>query len=246
MSRYERSQLSADETAEDSPQPGDEVVLARLERVLRMVRLLQSGQSYTSSDLAEQFGVGQRTIFRDIRMLRECGIAIDSVPRGGYRLDGDVFQRPAQATARDIALMALGVHLVRGSAETGLEKILHEAIDKLLGVRSGTAEERLNEFDRMFDIVDVSAIGEVPNVPWLAILIECLAYESPVRIWTSSARRSNSTLRQIIPRQLKIASGGWWLLSNEVSGSPQELIDLRQIEILESVRPHQQQKRHHF
>ncbi len=48
----------------------------RLQRLLRVVELLQSGRVYNSLQIAESLGVSRRTIFRDLRLLERAGIPV--------------------------------------------------------------------------------------------------------------------------------------------------------------------------
>jgi biotin operon repressor len=61
-----------------------EAILMRYERALaiadrhdRLIKLIQSGD-YSSYDLAEQLGVSEQTIYRDIDFLKQRGFAIRS------------------------------------------------------------------------------------------------------------------------------------------------------------------------
>jgi biotin operon repressor len=70
-----------------SENSGNVSPLIRLERLLRLVSLMESGQPKTGEQLADTFKVCKRTVFRDIRLLRTANvpIAFDSIS-GGYRL----------------------------------------------------------------------------------------------------------------------------------------------------------------
>jgi predicted DNA-binding transcriptional regulator YafY len=48
--------------------------IERLQRIMRLVAILQTQRSSTPNDLAQQLNVTRRTIFRDLDMLRKAGI----------------------------------------------------------------------------------------------------------------------------------------------------------------------------
>ena len=48
----------------------------RLERISAILVKLQSRPVVTASEIAEQFGVSLRTVYRDIRALEESGIPV--------------------------------------------------------------------------------------------------------------------------------------------------------------------------
>ncbi|SFU16106.1 Predicted DNA-binding transcriptional regulator YafY, contains an HTH and WYL domains [Pseudovibrio denitrificans] len=62
--------------------------LERLDRLEQIEMLLKSGECPTTHDLAKELGVSQRTLFRDLELLRERGLPIeaDKGRGGGIRL----------------------------------------------------------------------------------------------------------------------------------------------------------------
>lgn len=60
----------------------------RFDRLQQLTGLLKSGDTYTSSALAKQLGVSQRTLQRDIESLRHQGLPVEADPGrgGGVRL----------------------------------------------------------------------------------------------------------------------------------------------------------------
>jgi predicted DNA-binding transcriptional regulator YafY len=59
-------------------------------RIVRLVRLLSAGRSLDTDELCQRFGIHRRTVFRDIRMLREAGLNIVYFPlEHAFRLIGD-------------------------------------------------------------------------------------------------------------------------------------------------------------
>jgi biotin operon repressor len=236
MSNYDFSQSQAS-CFEDERGITEEHALARMERVLQMIRLLQSGKAYTTHELSDQFRVAQRTIYRDIKLLRDCGVPIDSGPRGrGYRVDGGVFSREPPPTNADIAALVLGVHLARNMEAPSMERLLRGALDRLLGPAESELAERLKRFDRLFDIADMASIGELQDFKWTGRLIECLQQGTLVRVWIPDLLLvgSNDCL-QLVPRQLKIADDAWWLIADDEDGREVQPLDLRSIEMFEGV-----------
>jgi predicted DNA-binding transcriptional regulator YafY len=48
--------------------------ITRLQRVLRLITLLQSGRPSNAQQLAEECGVSRRTIYRDLNLIEKVGI----------------------------------------------------------------------------------------------------------------------------------------------------------------------------
>ena len=71
--------------------------MTRLTRLTNILLHLQSRRVVTAQELADKFGIAQRTVYRDIRALEEAGVpVIGEVGRGysladGYRIPPVMF-----------------------------------------------------------------------------------------------------------------------------------------------------------
>jgi predicted DNA-binding transcriptional regulator YafY len=85
----------------------------RIDRLLRIITLIQGGRGWTPSTLAAELGCVQRTVFRDLGHLKECGIPIlyDAATRQ-YAMDGQFFMPPVQLSLDEsLALLSLCEHV---------------------------------------------------------------------------------------------------------------------------------------
>jgi predicted DNA-binding transcriptional regulator YafY len=82
----------------------------RLERLLMLVSLMESGQPRTGEQLAERLNVCKRTVFRDIKLLRTANvpIAFDSTIPGYRLLRGAMFIPVDSGTAPTTVRMQNG------------------------------------------------------------------------------------------------------------------------------------------
>jgi predicted DNA-binding transcriptional regulator YafY len=91
--------------------------LSRLERVLKLLVVLQSGRLYRPGELAEQLGVSRRTVFRDLDVLYHAGIpCYYDEEQQGYRINGNFFLPPMNLKLSE-ALSLLLVAQQAGGAE---------------------------------------------------------------------------------------------------------------------------------
>ena len=70
----------------------------RVQRLLRMVTVLQQDESPTAESLMKELGVSRRTLFRDLSTLKEAGIPYHYDRKHGYQLDADFHLPPVNLT----------------------------------------------------------------------------------------------------------------------------------------------------
>jgi predicted DNA-binding transcriptional regulator YafY len=81
----------------------------RVQRLLRLITLLQSRQARGVADILNELGVGRRTLFRDLKLLQQAGIPAIYERGAGYRIAGSFFLPPVNLTvAETLGLMLLG------------------------------------------------------------------------------------------------------------------------------------------
>ena len=102
----------------------------RLFRLLSAFRLLP--QPVTAARLAEETGVSERTLYRDIQSLRAAGALIDGEAGAGYRLTEDPALPPQMFTRLEVEAPVLGLAEVTQSGDALLAKAAAEAQAKIV------------------------------------------------------------------------------------------------------------------
>src|SRR6187549_2542356 len=118
----------------------------RFVRVLRLLGYLLSGPRYNASELASEFQVSRRTIFRDIELLREAQIPIVFHEKSGGYMVLPSFQlaQPLPLSELDAALFFLAGHLSVIQRVPGLSLRIHEALNRVLGFFPTQIREPIN------------------------------------------------------------------------------------------------------
>jgi predicted DNA-binding transcriptional regulator YafY len=102
----------------------------RLLRLLSVFRLLP--QPVTAARLAEETGVSERTLYRDIDALRASGALIDGAAGVGYTLTEDPALPPQMFTRLEVEALVLGLAEVTLSGDPMLAKAAIEAQAKII------------------------------------------------------------------------------------------------------------------
>ncbi|MHC4104227.1 MAG: helix-turn-helix transcriptional regulator, partial [Planctomycetota bacterium] len=84
---------------------------SRISRVVQILTTLQAGKSYAVSDLSRIFGTSRRTVFRDLKELRDIGVPYhyDS-ETGGYTIEPEFFLPPIDLNLQEALSLLLLVH----------------------------------------------------------------------------------------------------------------------------------------
>jgi predicted DNA-binding transcriptional regulator YafY len=101
----------------------------RLFRLLTALRMLP--QPVTAARLAEEMGVSERTLYRDIDSLRAGGALIDGEAGVGYTLTEDPALPPQMFTRLEVEALVLGLAEVRLAGDTALAKAAEAAMAKI-------------------------------------------------------------------------------------------------------------------
>ncbi len=106
-----------------------------MSRINRLFTLMQSLRRLpapvTAQALAQDTGVSERTIYRDIETLRGVGAVIDGTAGYGYALTEDPSLPPMMFTDEEIEALVLGLREVREIADPSLAEAAQSALAKL-------------------------------------------------------------------------------------------------------------------
>ncbi len=102
----------------------------RLFRLLAALRMLP--QPVTAARLAEETGVSERTLYRDIDALRAGGALIDGAAGLGYTLTEDPALPPQMFTRLEVEALVLGLAEVKQSGDPLLAKAAQAAQAKII------------------------------------------------------------------------------------------------------------------
>ena len=114
-------------------------------RLFKIVDLLQSTQRLTTKKLAQQLGVSERTIGRDIGRLQDLELPITVTPgrQGGVSLAAGALLPALRFTDDEALALGYGLLLVRRAASLALGGAAQSASERLSNVLSSRSRQRL-------------------------------------------------------------------------------------------------------
>jgi predicted DNA-binding transcriptional regulator YafY len=117
-------------------------------RLLRLLSLLQARPTWTSAELEERLGVGERTVRRDVTRLRDLGYPVHTNPgEAGYTLGAGGRLPPLLLDDDEAVAIAVGLRLAAMSAVGGAESAAIAALAKLEQVLPAHVRERVRSIE---------------------------------------------------------------------------------------------------
>ena len=204
--------------------------IARTQRAIRILRLLQAGQVWSVQELAMQFECSTRTIFRDMQMLRECGIPIDT-PRGerGFKLSHDFFWQPERPTMDEMTALVVGARMAEETLPQEMQRNLGSALTKLVGSERPAVRQRLSELNMRIDAPHAPSPPALPALDFLPRLLEHIGIQMPVQIVVADELDGQVRELEWIPVRLHFEVGQWRLFGTSLGGEKEASVPLASI-----------------
>jgi predicted DNA-binding transcriptional regulator YafY len=106
--------------------------MSRTGRLFQLMDALRGNRRpVTASALAEQLGVSERTIYRDIQTLAQLGAPVEGSAGVGYVLRSGFFLPPLMFDADELEALVLGARWVRHQGDAALSAAADRALAKI-------------------------------------------------------------------------------------------------------------------
>lgn len=185
------------------------------ERALRLLSVLQSGRQWPAAELAERFGVTERTIRRDVDRLRELGYPVDATPgrAGGYRLGAGAHLPPLVFDDDEAVALVTGLRMVAGAAIAGIADTAVQALAKVEQSLPDRLRRRVVALDQSVTSLQRShGDSGVVDPRTLSSLASACRAQEEVR-FDYRRRDGDHDQRLVEPHQLLSAGHLWYLIA---------------------------------
>jgi predicted DNA-binding transcriptional regulator YafY len=187
---------------------------SRFARCLRLLEILQSRIGYHAEELANDLGVTPRTIFRDLRLLRDAGVSLNlDVRTKGYMVGSQLRMEPARLGDEELLALLLAAHVSVLSRDPQIAALLHRAVRKLLRQASANCREKAANLLN-------SVVRQPPCLPWAkgrkdicSTIIRALCRKQPIRIVYHASHETRGPVQtKITPHHLVVSEATWSLI----------------------------------
>lgn len=185
------------------------------ERVLRVLALLQSRPSWTAVELAEELGVTDRSVRRDVDRLRALGYPVRATPGvgGGYQLGAGTRLPPLLLHDDEAIATAVSLRLASGSTIAGAAEAALRALAKLDQVMP----PRLREEVRAIYGATETVVGAGTEIDADTLLALARACRDATRVrFRYTTRQEVDDERTVEPVRMVAAGQRWYLMAWDV------------------------------
>lgn len=184
----------------------------RLNRLVAITLRLQSRRVVRAEDLAEDFGISVRTIYRDLRALEEAGLPICAEAGKGYSLLEGYHLPPVMFTQEEAAALFLGGEFTERLTD---ESLRGHARSALMKIRAVLPPERKEFIERVGMATAVYIPAPQPTFAphaHLTLIQEAIAHRTVVEITYQNATQEQTT-RRVEPLGLVYYASHWHLIA---------------------------------
>lgn len=180
----------------------------KIDRLVSIIMTLLNKKRVGAEELAKQFEVSRRTVYRDIDAIAAAGIPVRSVPgegggfeiMPGYKIEKTVF------SADDISAILTGLLSLPNQIRGG------EFLNALAKVKSLVPADKADEISLRTNQIRIDMSAWLGNriQPYIEIIKNALQENRPVS-FEYTAHGGIKTARTVEPHQLVMKNGGWYV-----------------------------------
>jgi len=186
----------------------------RVDRLMAIVVRLQSRRVVRAEDIAAEFEISVRTVYRDLLALSEAGIPIVAEAGIGYSLVKGYHLPPVMFTAEEASALFTGGKLVEHLTDASLRKQMESALYKIRSVLPRDRQDYLDRLERSTVVVSPSP-SLTPRLSSEALIPiqRALAQRRVVAMDYQGAQRRDLTQRHVEPLGLVYYADNWHLIA---------------------------------
>src|SRR5665213_1714277 len=115
----------------------------RIDRLFGILTLLQSKKYVTGEKIAEKFHLSVRSVYRDVKALREQGIPVSFEPYRGYFIVNGYFLQPVSFSTEEANALLLMESIVSGFADRSIQQHYSTALTKVKSVLRSSQKDSI-------------------------------------------------------------------------------------------------------
>jgi len=214
---------------------------ARLSRCIRLLNLVQSRVGYSAVELAREFEVCKRTVYRDLHTLEEAGIPLRfDHRRAGYVVAACFRSRALPLADDEVVALLLAAHTSSLVSGCHFANLVRQASAKLLAETAVPLREEASRVVKSLIVQPPAGLWSSGAEAVCRELIQAIRQNRRVRIsYAPPTDPARLTLTTVVPCRLAVSDTGWQLLGQCSRDKAMHGFDLKHIRGVETVSDHQ-------
>jgi predicted DNA-binding transcriptional regulator YafY len=184
--------------------------MTRLTRLTNILLHLQARRVVTSQELADKFGISQRTVYRDIKALEEAGVPIIGEAGTGYSLMDDYRIPPVMFTEQEINALLTAQKLLQKNSDKSVSKYIESVVTKVKAILRLTAKEKAEKLEQR---VHVFSDEKTPATDFLSGIQSAIVNTWVLKIRYHTIYSDAVTERFIEPLAVYFTKEKWLLIA---------------------------------
>ncbi|HAV78388.1 MAG TPA: hypothetical protein DCX53_13655 [Anaerolineae bacterium] len=182
----------------------------RIDRLFAILLNLQHKRRLRAQDLAGQFEVSKRTIYRDMSALNQMGVPIAAMPGEGFELVEGYYIPPLMFTENEAVAMILGSRLLSQQAAGSLTQGAESALAKISVALPELVRARAKALTNIISFITPNLKFDLDD-PQLIIIQRAIQEKRVIHIRYHGYQKDMITERDVEPHQLFYSDGIWYL-----------------------------------
>lgn len=185
----------------------------RIDRLSAILIMLQSFSSVKPTQITQRFGIGMRTVYRDIRSLEEAGIPITGDSRSGYSLVEGYKLPPLMFTQKEAFAFLATEKIVDKFMDAGLQEGYKSGMDKIKAVMTCSEQETMEHIDKNIGNLDFHSPALYSSQDRLQLILDCILKKRKLIVEYHSHSKNEETHRTVDPVGVFFSMANWYLIA---------------------------------
>lgn len=184
-----------------------------LHRLLRIITLIQSGAKHDHASLSEELHVVERTLYRDLRKIKEVGISIDfSRKHGRFVMHEKSMLKPLQLDAEEAMALAALCREVAAHDQIAFTKPASRAMTKIMAQLPDALREEVEETTRRMVIRTERSGTAESYADVFQVVQDAIIENRAIQCRYESAKGGESEPFTLLPYALFWAVRAWYVV----------------------------------
>jgi len=167
----------------------------------------------TARQIADQFGVSLRTVYRDIKVLEESGIPVTGEAGLGYSLVDGFKLPPLMFTTEEAIAFLMAEKLVSNQADGDTYQLYRSGMDKIRAVLKAAEKNILEDFDDCIHVMEDYSVPRSEPANILQSLLHCIIEKKEAKMEYFANYNWEITTRDIEPVGFFFMINNWYLMA---------------------------------